>query len=332
MIRETEFSRRFPREWLLTPNFERLVLGLVRDRISINTQNISQNLVEAKKDGKDHSFPPNFDPNSLKDIREILLHLEKQRFLMHISDRAEGDFWALSMKGYELLRDHRAREEKSDSREETKQKPIKERRKIGRKRKLKIRKKDQDRAREAKQVARAEQIRAEEKEREDRKERAQAEKIRKREEKRIAKEARQTQRIEAARSKKTEKLERKEEPRVKKEKGRAVGDGSQSKDHKKEPVVFAKAEVIRDPLLRKLENEFRDACKRLRDHKYRASLPLFKEGDDSDGMQVYFSAKGYLCYLPKETEFPIDLDIALDIYGYEKISKALTQVLQMRHF
>lgn len=99
MIAESELRRRIQSkaEWILTPNFQTLVLR--RIRTGTYTKELSENLQELRRNGSDQSFPPYFDPNSV-DLREVLDQLEKSKFIMHVRSASSDDnLWVITEKG-----------------------------------------------------------------------------------------------------------------------------------------------------------------------------------------------------------------------------------------
>jgi len=346
MIREREMGLSLgePNGWITTPNFEKLILGLIQkgDGWITTPRIISLELRLVKKAHKDDSFPPYFDPASLQDVREILDQFEKRKLVLHRDDR-EMDIWVLTLSGSNLLKDGLTKKLKIKdtvdfSKKEEKSPP-------------EVKKKEATKSKEESNQAREkeweEKRRAKEAKKANRALEKKKQKKQRDEERRIARQIGQAKRAEQTRLREEARLKRRKEKnrikpaKIKKEKKDDEAK-RQKRKHAKAKIPINKPKTVEKSskknlqtetiLGQKLTSEFEEAVKKLKRRKYSILMPLFREGEDGQGMQVYFSPKGYLCYRPSISEFVMDLDAAIDIYGYEKISKSVQEALSSRGF
>ena len=90
----------------------------------------------------------------------------------------------------------------------------------------------------------------------------------------------------------------------------------------KDPVVAAKWRLTR------LEHQIEETAEELRDRKITDLTPLFPAGKEKV-IQVYLSPNGYLCLRPGiKAEFKIDVQSALELYGFETVSGSLRSLKQ----
>ncbi|HKC14347.1 MAG TPA: hypothetical protein VKC89_00035 [Patescibacteria group bacterium] len=131
---------------------------------------------------------------------------------------------------------------------------------------------------------------------------------------------------------KTGKVERKSKPPIKQmhvERKRTKAKIS-PRIEKKRTVEVGPKNIELDKNSLKVKATFDEAVRRLKKRKYGVLIPLFREGADNQGIQVYFSPQGHLCYRPKDKEFVIEIDVAVEVYGKDKILQSLQNALDSR--
>ena len=79
----------------------------------------------------------------------------------------------------------------------------------------------------------------------------------------------------------------------------------------------------------RVKRVIKKSLKKLREKGYKSYTPFFREGE-GQGMQVFLSPKGEICYKIRDTVHVIDLDVALEVYGEEMITQAAKNTLKLR--
>lgn len=335
-------------DWILTPNFQRLILGYIRP--GTYTREITRNLEKLKRRGENQSFPPYFDPLGAN-LTQILTQLETKKFVIHVRSASFDDnLWVLTRKGQNYLNPQEERQEEPKivlkGHEIFNAKTSEKKKK---KRERKSRRSNSRRAERQQQAGLKEQERLEKSRlREDRritrrkemerviaenKERREREKQKKLKEREREHERMRAERKEKQRHKQEEREQRLRERKREKEKAKTKKIPEKLKSVQVE-LTKPESNVQQDEetLAKKLqdvENKIKDYLKKLKKNRYKKHLPVFKE-NDGQGVQVYLSPKGKLCYKPKDTEYVIDLDTALEVYGEEKIIKSIEDALVAR--
>lgn len=106
MIREREIqtNRYVEDRWILTPNFQRLVLSIIESGGQVPTSAILKVLQKAKREGENGSFPPYFDVTSAVDLIGVLRQLEESKLLVHTRNKdLDDDIWILTLGGLKRI-------------------------------------------------------------------------------------------------------------------------------------------------------------------------------------------------------------------------------------
>lgn len=362
-------------EWILSPNFQKLILGYIRP--GTYTRKITRNLEKLERKGKNQSFPPYFDLLDA-DLAEILTQLERKKFIIHVrSASLDDNLWVLTQKGSNYLNPQEEQEIKIKTAPQeheifnakTLEKKRKKRKlrksnseRTGKQKQTRLREQkrlERARVREERRIARLEENKRIKAENREKREQERQKRLREREEVKKSQRAKRDEEVRQERERirvgreEVQRRRREETERIKskyQERLRTEGKKTKKKKRAKDESIKRKRiehktdsqEIPRKPngqisqeekqhndKRKGLEETITDALKRLRKKRYKVHLPLFRESD-GQGVQIYLSPNGKLCYKPKEQEYIIDLDVASDVYDVKMICESIENALSVR--